>query len=92
MRALDSVQHLMHKLTSIGLKGNVLKWIKSFRTEQVVLNEKNPAKNQSLVVSLNLKALAVFKFFLFYNLPSIVSSPIFMFADDTKIIISSYAK
>ena len=42
-KAFDSISHqcLMQKLTSIGLQGNVLKWIKEFhsdRTRRVVLN------------------------------------------------------
>ena len=42
-KAFDSVPHqcLIHKLSSVGLQGNILKWIKSFltnRTQQVVLN------------------------------------------------------
>ena len=90
-KAFDSVPHqrLIHKLSSIGLQGNILKWIKSFltnRTQQVVLNGR---KSSTVPVTSGVpqgSVLGPLLFSIFINdLPSIVSSPTFMFADDTKI-------
>jgi len=90
-KAFDSVPHqrLIYKLSSIGIQGNILKWIKSFlsnRTQQVVLNGK---KSSSVPVTSGVpqgSVLGPLLFSIFINdLPSIVSSPILMFADDTKI-------
>ena len=90
-KAFDSVPHqrLIHKLSSVGLQGNIFKWIKSFltnRTQQVVLNGR---KSSTVPVTSGVpqgSVLGPLLFSIFINdLPSIVSSPTFMFADDTKI-------
>jgi len=80
---------IIHKLFSIGIQGNILKWIKSFlsnRTQQVELDGK---KSCSVSVTSGVpqgSVLGPLLFSIFINdLPSIVSGPIFMFADDTKI-------
>ena len=90
-KAFDSVPHqrLIHKLSSVGLQRNILKWIKSFltnRTQQVVLNGR---KSSTVPVTSGVpqgSVLGPLLFSIFINdFPSIVSSPTFMFADDTKI-------
>ena len=79
-------QHLIHKLSSVGLQGNILKWVKSFltnRTQQVVLNGSTVQVTSGVPQG---SVLGPLLFSIFINdLPSIVSSPTFMFADDTKM-------
>jgi len=90
-KAFDTVshQHLLNKLTSFGIHGNVLKWIESFstnRVQQVVLNSH---KSSTIPVTSGVPQGSVLGPLLFTMLeneiPSIVSSPVLMFADDTKI-------
>ena len=90
-KAFDSVPHqrLIQKLSSFGIHGKTLLWIKDFlrnRTQQVVLNGQ---KSGSILVTSGVpqgSVLGPLLFTMFVNdIPSIVSSPTFMFADDTKI-------
>ena len=90
-KAFDTVphQHLLQKLISFGIHGNLLEWIKNFlsnRKQQVVLNGyKSPSSPVSSGVPQG-SLLGPLLFTMFVNdIPSIVSSPVFMFADDTKI-------
>ena len=90
-KAFDTVPHrrLLQKLISFGIHGNVLKWIESFlsnRRQQVVLNGH---KSCFIPVTSGVpqgSVLGPLLFIMFVNeIPSIVSSPALMFADDTKI-------
>ena len=90
-KAFDSVPHqrLIQKLSSFGVHGKILLWIKDFlrnRTQQVVLNGQ---KSGSILVTSSVpqgSVLGPLLFTMFVNdISSIVSSPTFMFADDTKI-------
>ena len=90
-KAFDTVphQHLLQKLTSFGIHGNILKWIESFlsnRKQRVVLNGHQSCSipvtggvPQGFVLGPLLFTMSV------NEIPSIVSSPVLMFADDTKI-------
>ena len=82
-------QHLVQNLSSFGIHGKMLLWIKDFlkdRTQEVVLNGKKP---NSIPVTSGVpqgSVLGPILFTMFVNdLPSVVSSPVHMFADDTKI-------
>ena len=90
-KAFDTVPHqrLSNKLTSFGIHGNVLKWTESFltnRVQQVVLNGH---KSLTILATSGVPQGSVrgpLLFTMFVNkIPSIVSSPVLMFADDTKI-------
>ena len=90
-KAFDSVPHqrLIQKLSSFGVHGKVLHWIKDFlrnRTQQVILNGQ---KSSSIPVTSGVpqgSVLGPLLFTMFVNdIPSVVLSPTFMFADDTKI-------
>ena len=90
-KAFDSVPHqrLIQKLTSFGINGKILQWINDFlwnRTQQVLLNGQ---KSSTTCVTSGVpkgSVLGPVLFTLFVNdIPSMVSSPTFMFADDTKI-------
>ena len=90
-KAFDSVPHqrLIHKISSFGVHGNLLEWIKNFlsnRKQQVVLNGH---MSQSVPVTSGVpqgSVLGPLLFIMFVNdLPLVVSGPTYMFADDTKI-------
>ena len=90
-KTFDSVPHqrLIQKLSSFGVHGKILLWIKDFlrnRTQQVMLNGQ---KSGSIPVTSGVpqgSVLGPLLFTMFVNdIPSIVSSPTFLFADDTKI-------
>ena len=91
--AFDSVPHqrLIQKLTSFGVHGKVLRWIKDFlwnRTQQlqVALNGKISGSIPVTSVVPQGSVLGPLLFVMFVNdILSIVSSPIFMFTDDIKI-------
>jgi len=90
-KAFDSVPHkrLLCKLASFGIQGNILKWIENFlsdRKQQVVLNG-HVSRSTSVISGVPQgSVLGPLLFNMFINdLPSVVSSSIFMFADDTKI-------
>ena len=90
-KAFDSVPHqrLFQKLTSFGINGKILQWIKDFlwnRTQQVVLNGQKSSTTSVTSGVPQGSVLGPVLFTLFVNdIPSMVSSPTFMFADDTKI-------
>ena len=81
-------QHLLQKLASFGIHGNLLTWIESFlsnRKQQVL----NGHKSHPIPVTSGVpqgSVLGPLLFSMFVNeIPSIVPSPVLMFADDTKI-------
>ena len=91
MKAFDTVPHkrLMNKLKTYGIMDPVLGWIESFlsnRVQQVVVN--NAASKWSAVSSgiPQGSVLGPLLFVIFINdLPNLVDSDVYLFADDTKI-------
>jgi len=87
-KAFNSVPHkrLLYKLATFGIQGELQKWIENFltdRQQQVVLN--GYLSHTTPVIS-GVPQGSVLGPLLFINdLPSTVSSSIFMFADDAKI-------
>ena len=90
-KAFDLVPHqcLIQKLTSFEINGKILQWMKDFvwnRTQQVVLNGQKLGATFFTSGVPQGSVLGPVLFTLFVNdIPSMVSSPTFMFADDAKI-------
>ena len=90
-KAFDSVPHkrLIHKLSSMGIRGKFLRWITSFlsnRRQRVVL--RNGISKWLPVISgvPQGSILGPILFFLYMNdLPNEITSSLKMFADDTKL-------
>ena len=90
-KVFDSVPHncLISKLQRVGISGKLLAWVRNFlvgRKQKVVLN--NHESEWSSVLSgvpqgsvLGPSLLNIYV----SDMPSIVNSPIFQFADDVKI-------
>ena len=90
-KAFDKVPHqrLIHKVEQYGIKEDIINWIKSFldsRTQQVVINgELSEPKNVTSGIPQG-SVLGPLLFVIFINdLPDLVKSDMFLFADDTKI-------
>ncbi len=90
-KAFDRVSHsnLLYKLSSIGIQGNILKWITSFlsnRKQRVVVNGVKSSWTDITSGIPQGSVLGPILFIIFINdLPISVTSHIKIFADDTKI-------
>ena len=91
-KAFDTVPHkrLLKKLESYGIKGNILKWIKTFltnRTQIVKVNGKESVAEAVMSGVPQGSVLGPILFIIYINdLPESVQSDVFLFADDTKIL------
>ena len=92
-KAFDSVPHtrLLIKLQAYGICGDLYKWLCNYLTErkqQVVLNGESFSWTTVTSGVPQGSVLGPLLFSLFVNdLPSIVRSPLVLFADDEKFII-----
>jgi len=91
-KAFDSVPHkrLLRKLSTFGIHGKLLKWIENFllhRKQKVVLNgfHSKPSAVVSGVPQGSILGSLLFIMFI-NDLLLAVDSPVYIFADDTKII------
>ncbi|KAK3099403.1 hypothetical protein FSP39_003853 [Pinctada imbricata] len=94
-KAFDKVPHfrLLKKLSAYGIKGKTLTWIKEFltdRKQRVILNGKySPWDNITSGIPQG-SVLGPILFLIYINdLPEVVSNPVKLFADDTKLYGSS---
>ena len=91
-KAFDSVPHnrLLLKIESYGISGKFLGWIKSFlsnREQCVVLNGCKSGWQKVLSGVPQGSILGPLLFTIYVNdFPQSISSSVFMFADDTKLI------
>ena len=90
-KAFDSVPHrrLIYKLSKYGIGGQLLHWIEDFlssRTQRVRVNG-NFSNNASVRSGIPQGSVLGPVLFIVYinDLPDVVSCPIYLFADDTKI-------
>ena len=91
-KAFDTVPHLrlMSKLESYGITGNIKQWVNAFLTgrSQTVLvnNEESPSAPVISGIPQG-SVLGPLLFVIYINdLPDIVNSNIYLFADDTKVV------
>ena len=90
-KAFDTVPHerLLHKLRGLGIQGAILEWIRSFlsdRTQKVVIDgEESEWRDVASGIPQG-SVLGPLLFVCFVNdLPDIVTSSVYLFADDTKL-------
>jgi hypothetical protein len=89
-KAFDTVPHrrLLGKLEAYGIRGSLLKWVKSFlcgRTQQVAVNGAFSSTQPVLSGIPQGSVLGPLLFVVYINdLPNNLSSSVLMFADDTK--------
>ena len=94
-KAFDTVPHqrLVRKLQTYGVSGYVLSWIRAFLRDRSQRVRINGTQSREAVVYSGIpqgSCLGPLLFVVFINdLPANVSSPVKMFADDTKIYIRS---
>ena len=95
MKAFDKVPHqrLLHKLKSYGLGQGIIDWMESFltgRKQQVCVNG---AYSEWMPVTSGIpqgSVLGPLLFVLYINdMPDNITSPIYLFADDTKMFTNS---
>ena len=90
-KAFDAVPHewLLHKLTGLGVHGKILTWIRSFlsgRTQRVIVDGEESEWKDVVSGIPQGSVLGPILFVCFVNdLPSVVTSRVLLFADDTKI-------
>ena len=90
-KAFDSVPHqrLIYKLHQLGIRGNLLQWIKAFlvgRRQRVILRNGSSSWRDVISGVPQGTILGPMLFLLFVNdMPDVVKSTAKMFADDTKI-------
>ena len=91
-KAFDTVPHkrLMSKLESYGITGSIKRWIQSFltgRTQTVMVNNEESAAAPVISGIPQGSVLGPLLFVIYINdLPETVSSNVYLFADDTKIM------
>ena len=90
-KAFDTVPHkrLLYKIEYYGIMGNLLRWIAGFlsnRRQCVVLNGKSSWQDVESGVPQG-SILGPLLFLIYVNdLPRSISSQVFLFADNTKLI------
>lgn len=90
-KAFDKVpiKRLLHKLSHVGIRGKLLKWIESFlqhRTFQVRIGEELSGQREVLSGVPQGSVLGPVLFIIYtFDLPHSVQSHISIFADDTKL-------
>ena len=90
-KAFDTVPHnrLLGKLESYGFNDQLLGWIRSFlkgRTQKVTINDKDSSWKEVDSGIPQGSVLGPILFVIYINdLPELVSSKVYLFADDTKI-------
>ena len=93
-KAFDTVPHkcLLYKIEYYGITGNLLRWIAGFlsnRRQCVVLNGKKSSWQDVKSGVPQRSILGPLLFLVYVNdLPRSISSQVFLFADDTKLIRS----
>ena len=91
-KAFDSVPHqrLLGKLTSYGINGKILKWIRTFLSDRCQIVKVNGMKSDPASVLSGIpqgSVLGPVLFIIYINdLPEVVKSDTYLFADDTKIL------
>lgn len=97
-KAFDTVPHnrLLKKLKCYGIKGQVLKWIKSFlkgRSQVVKVNGEESFPESVMSGIPQGSVLGPILFVIYINdLPDVVKSKIYLFADDTKLLSKIQSK
>ena len=91
MKAFDTVPHqrLLQKLRSNGISGKIIRWIESFlchRTQKVVIRGSQSGWTEvtSGIPQGSVLGPAIFLTYI-NDLPEVSSSPLVLFADDTKL-------
>ena len=91
MKAFDQVPkcRLLHKISSYGIKGKILKWIENFltnRTQTVIVNGVKSSESKVTSGVPQGSVLGPLLFVIYINdMPLCVNSSMYMYADDTKV-------
>ena len=91
-KAFDTVPHkrLLRKLSAYGINGNILEWIKAFLSDRRQIVKVNGVKSDEASVLSGIpqgSVLGPILFIIYINdLPEVVNSDTYLFADDTKIL------